>query len=146
VVPDSLMPGDGQDVLARYRRALEKRDPELMMEIYADDPTYRPDSFSNDLVGANAVRAHWNALAASQAHVDFDTERSWVSGRTVLSSWHGVFTVRTTAERIRMRGFSTMELDTDGRIVRQRDWPSSKSIGIDSRHRPEPASEGEDDG
>lgn len=143
---ESLTPGDGQDVLDRYKRALEKRDPELLMELYVDEPRYRTDPFSDELVGGNAVRAHWNALAASQVHVEFDAENTWVSGRTVLSSWHGAFTLRTTAERIRLRGFLTMELDRDGRISRHRDWPSSKLVGIDSTHAPEPVSEGEDGG
>ena len=69
-----------------------------------------------------------------------------VSGRTVLSSWHAAYTQRTDAERIRLRGFSTMELDAGGLIARQRDWPVSRSVGIDSRHLPEPASGGQDDG
>lgn len=145
-MPDPLTPGDGQDVLARYKRAWEKRQPELMMELYSDDAIYRPDPFVSELVGANDVRAHWNELIDQQAQVDFDAERVWVSGRTVLSSWHAAYTQRTDAERIRLRGFSTMELDAGGLIARQRDWPVSRSVGIDSRHLPEPASGGQDDG
>jgi hypothetical protein len=146
LVSEPLTPGNGQDLLLRYKKAQEKRDPEQMMELYADAPSYRHDPFEPEAVGSNDVRAHWNELAASRAHVDFDAERTWVSGRTVLTSWHAAFTRRTTAERFRVRGFSTMELDEEGRITRQRDWPSTRLIGIDSTHVPEPASEGEDDG
>ena len=143
---DPLKPGDGQDLLARYKRAQEKRDPDRMMELYADDAKYRHDPFEAELAGSNDVRGHWNELAAARAQVDFDAERTWVSGRIVLSSWHGAYTRRTTGERFRVRGFSTMELDASGLITRQRDWPSTRSIGVDSRHLPEPESGGAVDG
>ncbi len=142
-MPEPLTPGDGQDVLSRYKRAWEKRDPDLMMELYAGDAVFRPDPFDDELSGANAVRAHWNDLAAQRAQADFDAERTWVAGRTVLASWHAAYTVADTAERVRVRGFTTLELDGDGLISRQRDWPRSASVGIDSRHRPEPAGGGD---
>ena len=88
-MPAPLTPGDGQDVLARFKKAREKRDPDRMLELYAADAEYRLGPFGAPLSGLNAIREHWNAVAASQSHVDFDAERVWVSGRTVLASWHG---------------------------------------------------------
>jgi len=112
-----------------------------MLELFSDDAEYRLDPFEPPLSGALAIRAHWNAVASAQAHVDFDVERVWVVGRTVLSSWHGAYTERDSADRVRVRGFSTMEIDADGRIERLREWASSRVVGIDSKHKPEPAAE-----
>ena len=148
-MPESLSPGDGQDLLARYKQARQKRDPDGMLELFSDDAEYRYDPFEEPLSGANAIRGYWNGVSADQTHVDFDAERVWVVGRTVLSSWHGAHTLRASAERIRVRGFSTMELDELGRIVRLREWSIAHAIGTDNKSKPEPepgTAEGEQHG
>jgi hypothetical protein len=135
-VPITLTPGDGQDLFARFKQAREQRDPEAMLELYADEATYEPDPFAPSLQGANAIREHWNDIVAQQVHVDIDAERIWVVGRTVLASWHAAFTRMATAVRVRVRGFSTMELDDEGSILRMRDWSLTRDVGIDRGHRP----------
>ena len=147
-VPDTLTPGDGQDALARYKRAWEKRDPELMLSmLVATDAEYRPDPFEPPLKGSNDIRRYWNRIAAERAHVEFDAERVWVVGRTVLSNWHAAFTRRESGERVRVRGFTSMELDESGLIWRLREWPVSRSIGTDSGFEPDlpVADRGKDD-
>lgn len=133
-MPTTLTPGDGQDLLERFKQAWEQRDPDAMLELYADGAEYRTDPFATPLEGINAIRAHWNEVVAEQAHIEFDAERVWVSGRTVLASWHVAVTQRATAERIRIRGFSTFELDDEGRIARMREWPVERVVGIDSSY------------
>lgn len=140
-VPTNLTPGDGQDLFARLKRAWEERDPDAMMELFSDDAEYRSDPFVEPLMGLVAVREHWNGVVAAQDHIEFDAERVWVSGRTVLGSWHVALTERATAERVRVRGFSTMELDDHGRIVRMREWPVRRVVGIDSSYRQHAATE-----
>jgi hypothetical protein len=54
----------------------------------------------------------------------------------VLASWHVAVTRRATAERIRIRGFSTLELDDDGRVARMRQWPVERVVGVDSSYGP----------
>lgn len=135
-MPDTLTPGDGQDLFARIKHAWEKRDPDAMLELFRDDAEYRLDPFMQPLQGSAAIRAHWNELAAGQDHIEFDAERVWVSGRTVLGSWHVALTHRLTADRVRIRGFSTIELDEGGLIVRMRDWPVSRTVGTDSSYKP----------
>ncbi len=120
-MPDTLTPGDGQDLFARLKHAWEKRDPDALLELYADDAEYRTDPFAQPLVGANAIRRHWNDVVAAHDHIEFDAERVWVSGSTVLGSWHVALTQRLTADRLRIRGFTTMELDDAGLIARMRD-------------------------
>ena len=133
-MPTTLTPGDGQDLFARFKRAWEERDPDAMLELYADVAVYRVDPFVEPLVGLNAIREHWNEIVATQDHIEFDAERVWVSGRTVLGSWHVALTRRASAERVRIRGFSTMELDDRGRVTRMREWPVERVVGIDSSY------------
>jgi len=140
-VPTTLTPGDGQDLLARFKSAREDRDPDAMLELFAQACVYHPDPFAEALDGEIAIRAHWNDVAAEQVRVDFDAERIWVSGRTVLASWHAAFTRVATGERERVRGFSTLELDDHGLIARMRDWPTSRIVGIDSGPEPSGASD-----
>ncbi len=134
-MPTNLTPGDGQDVFARFKRAWEERDPDAMLELFSDDAEYRLDPFAESLRGLVAIRAHWNGVVAAQDHIEFDAERVWVSGRTILGSWHVALTERASADRVRIRGFSTLEMDEHGRIARLREWPVRRVVGIDSSYR-----------
>ena len=94
-----LTPGDGQDLLARFKQARERRDVDLVMALFREDAEYRPDPFEPPMVGDLAIREHWNEAAATLGNVEFDAERIWVAGNAVLASWHGAITRRETAER-----------------------------------------------
>jgi hypothetical protein len=132
-----LTPGDAQDLLDTLKRGWEARDPETVVNLFRADAEYREHPFDDPLLGSNAIRARWNEIAATQAHVDFEPERIWVSGTTVLASWHAAYTRRATGDRIRQRGFMTLELDDDGAVWRFRQWPLEQVVGKDSTFRPE---------
>ena len=140
-MPTNLTPGDGQDLFASFKRAWEGRDPDAMLELFSDDAEYRIDPFMDPLIGLNAIREHWNGVVAAQDHIEFDAERVWAVGRTILGSWHVALTERATAERVRIRGFSTMEVDDEGRIARMREWPVRQVVGVDSSYRKHAARE-----
>ena len=127
--------GDAQDLLDRYKRARERRDVELAMSLYGPQPEHRDHPFRDPYVGANAVRAMWNDIAANEAHVEFDAERIWLSGRTVIASFHAAYTDRTNADRIRVRGIVAFELGETGAVERVREWPVSKVVGKDTTGR-----------
>ena len=131
-----LTHGEAQDLLDAYKRAWEERDPDTAVDLFTPDAEYRPDPFEEPMRGANAIRAYWNDAAATRVHVDFDAERIWVSGGTVLASWHAAFTRRATAERVRLRGFMTLEL-ANGKVHRLREWTHSRTVGTDSTMAPE---------
>jgi hypothetical protein len=134
----TLTHGDAQDLLERYKRARERRDPDLAVSLYREDGEHRDDPFREPYVGVNAIREMWNDIAATQTNVEYDAERIWVSGTTVLASYHGAYTRQTNAERVRVRGFMTIELDEAGSIARLREWPVSGVVGTDSTFRAEP--------
>ena len=118
--------------MARYKRAWERRDVDLALSLFAADAEFRADPFEAPAIGANAIRAWWNATVAGIDHVELDIERSWVSGETVLASYHGAWTERTSAERVRARGFLTVELGSDGLIGRMRIWSRTMAVGTDA--------------
>lgn len=127
-----LTPGDGQDLLARLKTALERRDVDLAVSLFREDAEYRPDPFEEPSVGANAIREVFNDDAAARANVEFDAERIWVSGGAVLTSWHGAHTQRADGERIRSRGFLALELDDEWLISRLRGWTLTRAVGRDA--------------
>ncbi|CAN5575233.1 hypothetical protein BH23CHL7_BH23CHL7_10760 [soil metagenome] len=142
VMPQTLTPGDAQDLLAAFKRGWESRQPDTIVELFSDDADYRVDPFAEPLAGRVEIRRHWNEVCAQQAHVDFDPERVWVSGTAVLASWHAAYTRRRTAERVRVRGFMALELNDEGLVSRFRQWPLERVVGVDETLRPEPATAG----
>lgn len=133
----SFTHGDAQDLLAAFKRGWERRDPDLVLELFDAAAEYRPDPYSPPLTGANQIRAHWNDIAAGQANVEFDAERIWLAGSSVLTSYHAAYTRRANGERVRVRGFMTFELDAAGKVERFRAWPTERSVGTDSTLQPD---------
>jgi ketosteroid isomerase-like protein len=129
--------GDAQDMLAAFKRGWEERMPDEIVDLFAPDAEYHAEPSGPALLGANSIRELWNEICASQANVEFDAERIWVSGETVLVSWHAAYTRRVTGERVRLNGFMTLELTADGSVRRFRQWPVERVVGRDSTFRPE---------
>ena len=115
----NLTPGDAQDILARYKAGWERRDPDTLMALFSDSAEFRANPFEADLNGANAIRAYWAA------------------GATVLASYHAAYTRRADGGRVRLRGFMTLEVDDDKRVVRFRQWPLERLVGNDSTFKVE---------
>ena len=130
----AIQHGDAQDLLAAYKRAWEGRDVDGVMELYAPGAEHRDHPFREPIVGDNAIRAMWNDIATNERDIEFDAEGIWVSGATVLASWHAAYTDGTNADRVRMRGFLTMELDDERRIRRFREWPVSQVVAGEGQH------------
>lgn len=135
----TLTHGDAQDLLASFKQGWEKRAPDLIVELFEQDAEYRAHPFAEPLHGLNAIRALWNDIAATQAHIEFDAERIWVSGDTVLTSWHAAYTARATSERVRVRGFMTMEISESNprRVQRLKQWPIERVVGQATTHSAE---------
>ena len=130
----------GDELLEAYRRAFEARDVDAMCALYAPDAEMRLDPFAEPLRGDLAIRAAWNEAAATRASVEMDVERFWVEGSVVLASWHGAYTRRDNADRVRLRGFLMLEVDADGLVARHREWTHARVVGTDRTFRPESGS------
>lgn len=129
----TLNHGDAQDLLATFKRGWEARSPDEIVELFDANAEYRPDPWADPVLGLNAIRGLWNETCATQAHVEFDAERIWVSGATVLASWHAAYTSRATAERVRVRGFMTLEMNESEprRVQRMKQWTLERVVGAD---------------
>jgi hypothetical protein len=123
--------------MARYKAGWERRDPDSIMELFAENAQYRDDPFADELAGSNAIRSKVNDVCAQTANVEFDAERVWVSGATILSSFHSAYTLRSNGKRVRQRGFLTMELDDAQQIWRFRQWAAEREVGTDSTFKVE---------
>jgi ketosteroid isomerase-like protein len=133
-----LTPGAGQDLLTSWKRGWETRNPDTILDLLTEDAEYRQAPFTEPLKGANAIRELWNEMAASQANVEFDAEKVWVSGATVLASWHAAYTRRDAGgDRVRVYGFMTLEVNDDGKVWRLRQWPVERVVGRDSTFKPD---------
>jgi hypothetical protein len=133
----SLTPGDGQDLFARLKTATEQRDVDLAVSLFRSDAEYRPDPFEDAHVGSNAIRDVWNEAVAARANAELEAEQVWVVGSTVLARWHGAYTRRSDAQRVRQRGFLTLELDEERLIARMREWTLTREVGVDGSFSPE---------
>lgn len=110
------------DLLERYGRAWQSFDGDSWTDLFTDDIEYHEDPFERPMVGHNAVRAYLLEASAAQRDVEFTVERHWVSGSTVLASWHASYIRGTDDARVRLAGFLTMEIADGGRIARFREW------------------------
>lgn len=110
------------DLLDRYGRAWESFDGDAWVDLFAEHAEYHEEPFEPPLVGHNAIRAYLLEASGAQDQVEFTVERHWVSGSTVLAAWHASFVRRPTRSRVRLAGFMTLEVGSDGRIERLREW------------------------
>ena len=129
----SLTPGDGQDLLARLKTAAERRDVDLAMSLFREDAEYRPDPFAEPQRGRqrHPRGAQHGRGGAGQRGV---RRRSASGSVAAPSSRAGTARTRSgrTAERMRSRGFMTLELDDDRLISRWRGWTVTRSVGRDA--------------
>ncbi len=112
----------GGDLLERYRRAWLAFDGDAWVGLFTEDAEYRDGPFDDPIAGHNALRAY--LLEASERHGQLDVtfERHWVVPPTVLAVWHAAYVHRVTRAGVRLAGFMTLQVASDGRIERFREW------------------------
>ena len=110
------------ELLEAYGRAWEGFDGDAWVALFTEDAEYHEDPFRAPLVGHNALRAYLLEAARTERDVVFTVERHWVSGVTVLAAWHAAFVRVEGGAHVRLAGFLTAEVATDGRISRFREW------------------------
>ena len=110
------------DLLEAYGEAWESFDGDGWVALFTDDAEYHEDPFGTPLVGHNALRAYLLEAAASEADVEFTVERHWASGDTLLAAWHAGFVRKPGGQHVRLAGFLTAEIASDGRASRFREW------------------------
>ena len=110
------------DLLDRYGRAWETFDGDAWADLFSEDVEYFADPFEAPLVGRNAVRSYLLEAAENQQQVEMTIERHWVVPPTVLASWRASYVRRRDRTRVRLAGFTTLEIAEDGRIAHFHEW------------------------
>jgi ketosteroid isomerase-like protein len=110
------------DLLERYEHAWETFDGDAWTDLFTEDAEYFRDPFEPPMVGSNALRAYLLQMAGSQDQVEMTVERHWVVGATVLAAWHASYVTVPTRARVRLAGFTTLEVADDAHISRLREW------------------------
>lgn len=112
---------DAADFLVRFAAALTAFVGDDWVALFSDDAEYHADPFVAPVVGHNGLRALLLERAAREAQPEFEIQRHWVSGATILAEWHASAVDRTGGQRVRSAGFSTFEMQ-HGRCARYRQW------------------------
>jgi ketosteroid isomerase-like protein len=112
------------DLLETLRQLAEAFEGDRLVMLYTDDAAYRPDPFEPAFTGHNDIRAYWVRAAEDRRQTEMTIERHWVSGRTILASWHLSYVRSGDGARVRIHGFTTLDL-RDGKIERHREWSQS---------------------
>ncbi len=109
-----------QRILSRYKKAWEKRDPELAVELFTRDASYLEGPFdSRPMKGLREIRDYWAMVPRFQKKIRFSygpvfrLDRSSVWG----TEWSASYTKVKTGERIRLKGVLFCEL-RDGKVRR----------------------------
>ena len=110
------------ELLVALSRARTSFDGDAWADLFTEGAEFHHDPFAPPLVGRNALRADLLRASEAEEQVEFTIERHWVVAPTVLAAWHLSYVHRTTRSRVRVAGFMTLEVASDGRIGRARWW------------------------
>jgi ketosteroid isomerase-like protein len=110
------------DLLEAYGRARVTFDGDAWVDLFEPEATWQVDPFEPPLTGHNDLRRFLLDASRQEEQVTFTVERHWVSGDTILASWHLSFIDQQTTARVRRSGFLTATVGTDGRIAQSRTW------------------------
>ena len=92
-------------------------DGDAWVALFTDDAEYHEDPFGTPLVGHNALRAYLLEAAgvATRRRVHRGAPLG-LGGRRVLAAWHATFVRRASGQLVRLAGFLTAEVASDGRV------------------------------
>jgi hypothetical protein len=100
-------------ILSKYKKAWEKRDPQLATELFTPDATYREDPFDKrPMRGIREIRDYWTKVPKFQRNIRFSHGPVFRVGRSRVwgTEWSASYTKVQTGERIRLRGVLFCEL------------------------------------
>ena len=115
------------ELLDAWISARASHDGDAFAALFDADATLSVDPWATLRAGHNDLRAYLLAAAATERDLELVVERHWVSGDTVLASWHAVWT-DPDAVVVRQAGFLTAEVGSNGRIARLRLWVVTRNV------------------
>lgn len=100
-------------ILTKYKRAWETRDPDLAMELFTSDATYREDPFDKrSMRGLREIRDYWARVPKFQKNIRLTYGAVFRLGQSKVwgAEWSAHYTKLKTRERVRLRGVLFCEL------------------------------------
>jgi len=105
-----------ESILVKYKRAWERRDPRLAVELFTPDATYREDPFDErPMRGLGEIRDYWARVPRFQRNIRFTHGPVFRLGQSRVwgAEWSARYTKVQTGESIRLRGVMFCELRRD---------------------------------
>ncbi len=102
-----------QRVLEKYKKAWETRSPDLAMELFTRDATYREDPFDpRPMRGLREIRDYWAEVPKFQKNISFTHGPVFQIGRSRVwgTEWSARYTKVQTGEKVKLKGVLFCEL------------------------------------
>jgi hypothetical protein len=110
-----------EDWLARYGRAWETADPDVAVELFTEDATYRETPFDEVMTGREAIRRYWQEIPDTQRDISFGWEV--VATGPVVVRWRASYLRLRDRRRITLDGVFLLEFDEPSGLCRTlREW------------------------
>lgn len=105
-----------------YGRAWENRDPQALVELFAEDGTYQVTPFLEPLRGRQAIFAYWSEVARTEENVRFGCEILAVTPEVGLARWWASFVIVPPRLETKLDGIFLISLDAECRCKSLREW------------------------
>lgn len=130
-VSDHSLPGDEVAAMTEeglriwldaYGRVWERRDPDAVLELFADDAVYHETPFSPPLCGRDAIREYWRHVQRSQNQIRFSYESLTIDGNRAVAHWSASFVRIPSGIKVKLDGIFLLTFNAEGRCQTLREW------------------------
>jgi hypothetical protein len=108
--------------LESYGRAWESRDPQIFVDLFADDASYYVNPFSELISGRSALRDYWSNIISSQEQARFDYEVLAITQDSGIAHWWTSFVYVSSKTKVKLDGIFVVSLISENRCKVLRQW------------------------
>jgi ketosteroid isomerase-like protein len=112
--------------LARYKRAWETYDADLVVSLFTPMAHYYERPFQPPLIGHDAIRRYWEGIAQTQRCANFTYTIIAARAGAGAATWQATFTRVPSGQRRLLDGVMALEFNRDGLCAVLREWWHSK--------------------
>jgi uncharacterized protein (TIGR02246 family) len=109
--------------LEAYRQAWETRDPEVVVQLFAEDAAYQDTPFAEPMRGRPAIRAYWvSVVTRRQEQIKFGYEILAVTKNTGMARWQASFVRSDSNQPVSLDGIFLLTFDAENRCRSLQEW------------------------
>jgi ketosteroid isomerase-like protein len=117
-----------QSLIAKYKDAWERQDPDAILEIFTPDAVYRERVLGEPFRGHGQIKEYWQTrVVEGQANIEFKLMSLYLDQNTMIAEWDVMFDDRVQSLRKHMLEVAIMEV-RDGKIESLREYWSSEIL------------------